>query len=63
MKKNVGGIDRGIRFIVGLLVVAAGIIFKSYWGLIGIVMMVIALIGFCPLYVPFKFSSCKPKGE
>jgi hypothetical protein len=63
MKKNIGGIDRGVRFILGVLIVAAGIIFKSYWGLIGISLMVTALFSFCPLYVPFGISSCKQKGK
>jgi len=63
MKKNIGGIDRGIRFILGLLVVGAGIYFKSYWGLVGIALMATALFSFCPLYVPFKISSCKPKNN
>lgn len=63
MKKNIGGMDRGIRFILGLVIVGAGIYFKSYWGLVGIVMLATALFRFCPFYVPFNISSCKPKSE
>ena len=63
MTKNMGGIDRGIRFILGLLIVGAGIYFKSYWGLVGIVMMATALFSFCPLYIPFKLSTRKPKSN
>jgi predicted transporter len=56
MKKNIGGIDRSIRFILGLLIIGAGIYFKSYWGLVGIVMVATALFRFCPLYT-FLFRS------
>ena len=36
MKCNVGGIDWIIRGIVGLVVIAGGIYFKSWWGAISL---------------------------
>jgi len=57
MKKNVGKIDRTIRIIIGIAVIAAGIYFKSWWGIIGVVPIFTGLIRFCPLYVPFKIAT------
>lgn len=59
MKKNMGKADRWIRLIVGLLIGAAGIYFKTWWGLIGVVFIATSLINFCPLYLPFGISTRK----
>lgn len=61
MNCNVGKTDRAIRIIVGLAVIAAGIYFKSWWGAIGAIPIVTALIGWCPAYLPLGVSTCKPK--
>jgi hypothetical protein len=50
MKCNVGSIDRIIRLIAGLGIAVAGVIFESYWGLIGVVFIATAVFSFCPLY-------------
>ncbi len=63
MKKNVGGIDRGVRIVLGLVIGALGIYFKSWWGLIGIPLFLTGLIRFCPLYIPFKISTFKAKKD
>jgi len=60
MKCNVGGTDRIIRIILGVVIILAGIYFKSWWGVVGILPIVTGLIRFCPAYVPFGFSTCKP---
>ncbi len=59
MKKNVGKADKIIRIILGLVIVAYGIIESSWWGLIGLVPLFTAFVGFCPLYAPFKISTNK----
>ncbi len=50
MKKNVGKTDRTIRFILGIAVIIAGLYFKNWSGLIGLVIMIPALLGSDPLY-------------
>ena len=60
MKCNVGGTDRIIRIILGVVIILAGIYFKSWWGVVGILPIVTGLIRFCPAYVPFGFSTCNP---
>ena len=61
MKCNVGKTDKIIRIILGLLIAATGIVFKSWWGLIGIIPLLTAVVGWCPLYVPFNLSTSKTK--
>lgn len=59
MKSNVGGVDRIIRVILGVGIIAIGIYFKSWWGVIGVVPILTAAMGWCPAYVPFGISSCQ----
>lgn len=61
MKCNVGKCDKVVRLVVGLGIIAAGIFFKSWWGAIGLVPIITALVGHCPLYIPFKISSNRNK--
>lgn len=57
MKCNVGPVDRLLRIIVGLLVAIVGIVFDSWWGLVGLIPLATGLFKFCPLYVLFKIST------
>jgi len=57
MSKNVGKIDRLIRIIIGIIIIAFGIYFKSWWGIIGLIPIVTGIIRFCPLYVPFNITT------
>jgi hypothetical protein len=61
MKTNVGIADRIIRLIIGFVIVALGIIYNSWLGLIGIIPILTAVTGFCGLYVPLGISTCKEK--
>jgi len=63
MKPNVGPIDRLLRIILGLIVALLGVIFDSWWGLIGLVPMATGLFKFCPLYLPLKISTAREKEE
>ena len=62
MKSNVGGIDRILRIVLGLALIAltlTGTI--GAWGWIGLVPLATAAFGFCPLYTLIGFSSCPMK--
>jgi hypothetical protein len=61
MIKNVGSIDRIIRFIIGGVILLAGIIFGSLWGLIGLIPIATAFIRFCPAYTFCGMNSCNTK--
>lgn len=64
MKKNMGGADRIVRLILGLAIVAAGVYYKSWWGAIGAVPILTAMVGSCPAYLPFGISTMgKPHAE
>jgi hypothetical protein len=57
MKCNVGKTDRIIRLIAGLLIALLGVIFSSWWGLAGIVLMTTGLFSFCPFYLPLNINT------
>jgi len=59
MKKNVGSFDRVLRWVIGLVIIALGILFQSWWGLLGILLLLTGSIGWCPVYLPFGLSTCK----
>lgn len=59
MKANVGGIDRILRIVIGLVLIAltlTGTI--GVWGWIGVVPLLTGAFSFCPLYPLLGFSSC-----
>jgi len=60
MSKNVCGADRVIRIILGLVLIAWGLYAQNWWGAIGIVPLLTAILGWCPLYLPFGWKTCKP---
>lgn len=60
MKCNVGTGDRWFRILGGLLVIIVlGWFFKSWWALIGVVLVLTGIFRFCPLYVPLKIDTGK----
>lgn len=59
MTANVGGADKVIRIVAGLVILGLGLAFKSYWGLVGLLPLITGLVGFCPAYVIFGISTCK----
>jgi hypothetical protein len=61
MKKNIGITDRWIRVVAGLAIGIAGIYFQSWWGLLGILALLTALIRTCPLYLPFGLSTLRAR--
>lgn len=64
MKKNVGGIDKVLRILVGvvlLLLTFTGTI--GLWGWIGVVPLVTGLMGYCPLYPLLGLNTCPLKNK
>jgi hypothetical protein len=62
MKCNAGGIDRALRVIVGLVLIAltaTGTV--GMWGWIGVVPLVTGAIGFCPAYTLLGMNTCGVK--
>ncbi|MFC2101466.1 DUF2892 domain-containing protein [Bacteroidota bacterium] len=63
MKKNVGNTDMWIRIILGVVVIALGIFYQSWWGVLGVIPLATAFIRWCPAYLPFGISTSKKEGE
>ena len=59
MKKNVGSVDQIVRIVIGLAIGVAGIMYQSWWGLVGIVPVTTALLNFCPFYPLFGIKTTK----
>lgn len=62
MSANVGGLDRILRIVAGLvLIVLAATGTIGMWGWIGVVPLATALFGFCPAYTLLGISTCPVK--
>ena len=62
MKANVGSLDRGVRIVAGVALIAAawvGVI--GPWGWIGVVPLATGVFRVCPAYLPFGISTCATK--
>jgi hypothetical protein len=59
MTTNMGKIDRVVRIVIGVVIAALGIAFKSWWGLLAVIPFGTALVGWCALYAPLKISTAK----
>ncbi|RMH51162.1 MAG: DUF2892 domain-containing protein [Zetaproteobacteria bacterium] len=67
MNANVGGIDRVLRGVVGLVLIAVGALagLSAPWNMVaiavGAVMGLTALIRFCPLYPILGINTCRQR--
>jgi hypothetical protein len=62
MTPNVGGIDRVLRVVLGVVLIALTLMGTiGAWGWIGLVPLATAALGFCPLYTVLGFSTCPMK--
>ena len=62
MTQNVGGIDRILRIVLGLVLIGltvSGTI--GVWGWVGAVLLGTGLVGWCPPYAIFGFNTCSMK--
>lgn len=63
MKTNIGNIERGVRVVGGLVLIAlAATGTVGWWGWLGAVPLATGLIGWCPPYAMLGISTCKTKG-
>jgi hypothetical protein len=66
MQRNMGNVDRGIRGLVGIVLLVVFFVMPPanvvlYWAclVVGVVMLGTAVVGWCPAYLPFGLSTCK----
>ncbi len=63
MKKNVGGIDRILRMVIGLGILVIAVYYTAWWGVFGLIIFLTGALSRCMLYKPFHFSTYKKKAE
>ncbi len=65
-KKNMGHLDRTLRFIIGVTLIPIGLFALGGWqgnpigvlvATFALVPLVTSLTGFCPAYIPFGIST------
>ena len=64
MEHNVGGIDRAVRIVAGLVLLSLLFVLEGnarWWGLIGIVPLATGLVRWCPAYSLLGLNSCGTK--
>jgi hypothetical protein len=65
MKTNMGTTDRLIRTVIVVAIAALyfmgriGGTLAIVLGVVAVVFLVTSIVGFCPAYLPFGFSTCK----
>ncbi len=66
MKANVGTIDRVIRAVLGVALLSLIFVLEGsarWWGLVGLVPLGTAVLGWCPAYLPFGWNTCATAGR
>ena len=62
MTRNVGTLDRAARIVLGLGLLSLVFIGpQTYWGLLGLVPLATAVVGWCPPYALLGISTCGAK--
>ncbi|MBU1304758.1 MAG: DUF2892 domain-containing protein [Alphaproteobacteria bacterium] len=71
MTRNIGSIDRIIRLVLGVALIALSTLsgialftaapWQFVWLAAGVVLVATAVVRVCPLYLPFGLSTCKVK--
>jgi len=59
---NVGKIERLIRVLVGFAILYIGVLSQiepKFWGYIGFIPIITGVLGWCPVYLPFKINTNK----
>ena len=67
MKQNMGSIDRALRVLIAVVI---GVLYFTdqitglaaiILGILAVIFILTSMVGFCPLYLPFKLSTVKKK--
>lgn len=64
MNANVGGIDRTLRIVVGIVLASLFFVLEGnarYLGLLGLVMLATGIFRFCPAYTLLGVNTCPTK--
>jgi len=61
MKANVGGVDKVLRIVAGLALIAWALMGGPVWAWIGAVPLATGLMGWCPAYLLMGMNTCPMK--
>ncbi len=62
MKINEGSLDRSIRVIAGLALIALAATGQiGLWGYLGVILLLTGAVGFCPVYYVLGMKTCSTK--
>ena len=62
LKKNIGSVDRTLRIVVGLALIALAVFNPGMnWGWIGVVPLATAVFSSCPAYSLLGLNTCGSK--
>lgn len=68
LRRNVGGLDRLLRVIMGAILFVAGLVLLTgraglgvMLAVVGVLALATGIVGFCALYIPFGASTAKPE--
>jgi hypothetical protein len=59
MQCNVGQTERIIRIVAGVAIIAAGIMFGSWWGAIGLIPLATGIMRWCPAWTMMGINTAK----
>ena len=59
MEINIGSTERLLRIIIGVVIIGLGLYFQSWWGVVGLILLLTGLFRFCPLYKMLGMNTCK----
>lgn len=64
MNFNESSTDRIVRIILGLTILALGLVLGTWWGLLGAIPLLTGLAGWCPIYRIIGFATAgKPRSR
>ena len=64
MKFNVGGVDRILRIVIGLVLIAlAATGTVGWWGWLGVIPLLTGVVRYCPLYSLVGMNTCPMKAR
>lgn len=62
MTPNIGSLDRNIRLVIGIILVAGSISgYIGAWGWLGLIAIATGAFSFCPLYALLGIKTCSRK--
>lgn len=66
MNYNISGVDRFIRVVIGISLFGFAVLSSKpyhWWGLLGLILVISGMLGFCPSYAMLGINTCKKKDQ